>query len=317
MGLHQQIAPIQESGGETCITVGTFDGVHKGHQALLERLSCVASQNEVRSVALSFRQPPRSIIDPSKKTPTLYDVKKRVELIRQFGIDTVGLIDFDDAIRVMSADEFLTTLQASLGMKHLVIGERAIMGHNRQNVDQIAMIASRNGFQLHIVSPVLRNDRVVSSSLIRAALAQGYAKNAAAMLGRLYERGGMVVHGKARARTLGVPTANMEWSRDLVMPAKGIYATWANLPDGRVLPSGTYVGDNPTFGGNSPAFEVHIADFDEDLYGQHVTVEFIEFIRTDDKFDSVEELEAQIEKDVVQINQLFETLPPSKDSSQN
>ena len=309
MGLHQQIAPIQESGSQACVTVGTFDGVHEGHQALLQRLVSVAQQNDVRSVALSFRQPPRSIIDPSLKTPHLYDVEKRADLIRELGINTVGLIDFNDEIRVMSADEFLTTLQTSLGMKHLVIGESALLGHDLLNVDQIGSIARRNGFQLHIVSPFIRNNLVVSSSLIRSALAHGDVKRAASMLGRLYERGGKVTRGAARAREMGVPTANMQSSPHLVMPAHGIYATWAKLPDGRILPSGTYIGDNPTFDGGQFSFEVHISDFNEDLYGQYVSVEFIDFIRTDDKFDTVEELEVQIQKDVDKIAQIFANLP--------
>ncbi len=310
MGLHQQIAPIQEPSSESCVTVGTFDGVHKGHQALLHRLVSVAQQNHARSVALSFRQPPRSIIDPTHKTPHLYDVEKRVTLIRELGIDTVGLIDFNDEIRVMSADEFLTTLQTSLGMKHLVIGERALLGHDLLSVDQIESIASRKAFQLHVVPPVLQNELVVSSSLIRSALAKGDVKRAAKMLGRLYERGGKVTHGAARAREMGVPTANMQSSPDLVMPANGIYATWAKLPDGRVLPSGTYIGNNPTFATGQFSFEVHIKDLDEELYGQYVSVEFIDFIRTDDEFDSVEELETQIQKDVEQINRIFDSMPP-------
>ena len=310
MGLHQQIAPIEDSGSEACVTVGTFDGVHEGHQALLQRLLAVAQQHDIRSVALSFRQPPRSIIDPTRKTPHLYDVEKRVELIRGLGIDTVGLIDFDDEIRVMSADEFLTTLQTSLGMKHLVIGESALLGHDLSNVNQVGAIASRKGFQLHVVPPLLRNNLVVSSSLIRSALAEGDVKRAASMLGRRYERGGNVTHGAARAREMGVPTANMQSSPDLVMPANGIYATWAKLPDGRILPSGTYIGNNPTFATGKFSFEVHIKDFDEDLYGQCVSVEFIDFIRTDDEFDTIEELESQIQKDVEQINRVFDSMPP-------
>ena len=261
-------------------------------------------------MALSFRQPPRSIIDPTLQTPHLYDTDTRVALIEEQGIDTVGLIDFDDEIRVMSANEFLTTLQASIGMKHLIVGERAVMGHDRQDVDRIAEIANRNGFQLHTVPLLLRNDLVVSSSLIRSALARGDVKRAASMLGRLYERGGKVTHGAARAREMGVPTANMQSSPDLVMPAHGIYATWAKLPDGRILPSGTYIGNNPTFATGKFSFEVHIKDFDEDLYSQCVSVEFIDFIRTDDEFDSAEELESQIQKDVEQINQIFASLPP-------
>ena len=309
MGLQEQIAAIKESDGNTCVTVGTFDGVHKGHQALLKTLVETAQRNGIKSVALSFRQPPRSIIDPSHKTPHLYDAEKRVALIRELGIDTVHLIDFDDEIRTTSAADFLSTLQTSLGMTHLVIGEKALMGHDRRNTEQIAKIAQRNGFELHLVPPVTQSDYHVSSSSIRSALAIGDVKSAADMLGRLYERGGKVVHGKARARTMGVPTANMQWSPDLVMPARGIYATWAKLSDGRALSSGTYIGDNPTFGGNSPAFEVHIADFDEDLYGQYVSVQFIEFIRPDDAFETVELLEAQIQIDIQRINQIFNDLP--------
>ena len=314
MGLQEQIAPIDDADGGTCITVGTFDGVHKGHQALLRRVVEVAEQYDNQSVALSFRRPPRSVIDPTQKTKQLYGTKTRVSLIQEQGIDTVRLIDFDDEIRVMSADRFLTTLQTTLGMKHLVIGERAVLGHDLLTVGQLDEIARRNGFQLHSVPPVLQtddgNDIVVSSSSIRAALAQGDVKRTAAMLGRLYERGGKVTHGAARAREMGVPTANMKSSPDLVMPAHGIYATWAKLPDGRILPSGTYIGDNPTFERGQFSFEVHISDFGEDLYGQYVSVEFIDFIRPDEAFDTVEGLEQQIQLDVQRINQIFESLPP-------
>lgn len=309
MGLHQQIAPIQEPGSEACVTVGTFDGVHKGHQALLQRLVSVAQQNDIRSVALSFRQPPRSVIEPTRQTPHLYDAKTRAALIREQGIDAVQLIDFDDEIRVMSTEKFLTTLQSSLGMTDLIIGERAVMGHDRQDVDRIAEIANRNGFQLHTVPPVIRKDQIVSSSLVRSAMAAGDVKSAADMLGRLYERGGHVYRGSARAREMGVPTANMEWSRQLVMPAKGIYATWAKLPDGRILPSATYIGDNPTLGGNLGTFEVHINDFDEDLYDQDISVEFIEFIRPDQEFENSEELNEAIQSDVAKIAQIFANLP--------
>ena len=309
MGLHRQIAPIQEPGSEACVTIGTFDGVHKGHQALLQRLASVAQQNDARSVALSFTRPPRSVIEPTRQTPHLYDAKTRAALIREQGIDAVQLIDFDDEIRVMSTEKFLTTLQSSLGMTDLIIGERAVMGHDRQDVDRIAEIANRNGFQLHTVPPVIRKDQIVSSSLIRSAMAAGDVKSAADMLGRLYERGGHVYRGSARAREMGVPTANMEWSRQLVMPAKGIYATWAKLPDGRILPSATYIGDNPTLGGNLGTFEVHINDFDEDLYDQDISVEFIEFIRPDQEFENPEELNEAIQSDVAKIAQIFANLP--------
>ena len=308
MGLAEQIAPIEDADGGTCVTVGTFDGVHKGHQALLRRLGEVANRNDARSVAISFRQPPRSIIDPTHKTPHLYDAETRAKLIKQQRIDSVELIDFDDEIRNMTAETFLATLKNELGMTDLIVGERAVMGHDRKNVDELVAIGRRNGFRLHTVPPVIRNDQIVSSSLIRSAMASGDVKAAADMLGRLYERGGHVYRGSARAREMGVPTANMEWSRELVMPAKGIYATWANLPDGRTLPSATYIGDNPTLGGNRGTFEVHINDFQEDLYDRDISVEFIEFVRPDQEFDTAEQLNEAIQSDVAKIAQIFADL---------
>ena len=309
MGLLQQIAPIQDANVDSCVTIGTFDGVHKGHQSLLRRLGDLAHVERMRSVALSFRQPPRSVIDPTRKPPQLYDPESRVTLIRELGIGTAHLIEFDDAIRVMSAEDFLMTLRRSLGMRHLVIGERAVLGHDLLNVARIDEIAKTNGFELHTVPPVLLGDVLVSSSSIREALSDGNVKLAANMLGRLYERGGHVYRGSARAREMGVPTANMEWSRELVMPAKGIYATWAKLPDGRVLPSATYIGDNPTLGGNRGTFEVHINDFDENLYGTDISVEFIEFIRRDQEFESPDELNKAIQSDVQRIANVFSQLP--------
>ena len=310
MGLLQQLAPIQDSNTDACVTIGTFDGVHRGHQSLLNRLVELAQSNHARSVALSFRQPPRSFIDPTRKPPHLYDPDTRASFIREIGIDAVRLIEFDDAIRVMSAEDFLTTLQRSLGMQHLVVGERAVLGHDLLGIAQINQIAERNGFELHTVPPVLLGDLVVSSSSIRTALANGDVKLAADMLGRRYERGGHVYRGSARAREMGVPTANMEWSRELVMPAKGIYATWAKLPDGRILPSATYIGDNPTLGGNRGTFEVHINDFDEDLYGTDISVEFIEFIRPDQEFETSDELNRAIQSDVRRIAEVFTNLQP-------
>ena len=308
MGLLQQIAPLQDANRDACVTIGTFDGVHKGHQSLLSKLVELARLNHAKSVALSFRQPPRSVIDPTRKPPHLYDPDTRASLIAEMGIDVVRLIEFDDSIRVMSAENFLTTLQRSLGMRHLVVGERAVLGHDLLDAARIDQIAKRNGFDLHTVPPVLLGDLVVSSSSIRTALANGDVKLAADMLGRLYERGGHVYRGSARAREMGVPTANMEWSRELVMPAKGIYATWAKLPDGRVLPSATYIGDNPTLGGNRGTFEVHINDFDEDLYGTDISVEFIEFIRPDQEFENSDELNRAIQSDVRRIAEVFTNL---------
>ncbi len=311
MGLQQQIEPIADSIDSSCIAVGTFDGVHVGHRSLLNHLNALVAEADIKSLVLSFRQSPRSIIDPSIKTPLLCSPETRAELIRARGVDYVQLIDFDDEIRTMTAEQFLATLQESVGMQHIVLGKQARIGHDQVDADGIAEIGRRRGFKVHTAAPLSRHGETVSSSVIRTALERGDVKRAAEMLGRLYERGGEVKHGKERAREMGVPTANMEWSRNLIMPAKGIYATWAKLPDGRVLPSGTYIGDNPTFGDGDNAFEVHIDNFNEDLYGQRVSVEFIEFIRPDIAFPSPAELNEAIQQDVEKIADIFANLSPT------
>ncbi len=312
MALEKQLADINRSANGTCITIGTFDGVHLGHQALLKQCVEAAKHQELSSIALTFKDPPRAVLDPSRPILYLSGLRHRIGLIRKMGIDVVHTIDFNDRVRTMSAAQFIDLLCHTIHMRCLVIGEGARIGHDQAGVDELRHLGGRKGFSVISVRPLRSNYGIISSSAIRGALGRGDVRQAAALLGRLYQRGGEVIVGTGRARKMNAPTANMKWDRSIVMPADGIYATWAELPDGRFMPSGTYIGKNPTLGGSDHAFETYISGIDEDLYGKIVRVQFVEFIRHDQTFESVESLQAQIKRDVERIEEIMDREKPPR-----
>ena len=293
-----------------CITIGTFDGVHLGHQSLLNEAANRADQDEMVSIALTFRQMPRAVIDPSLEVPFLCDLPTRISLIENAGIDIVQPIDFDDQVRNTTAERFMSTLKEKFNLRCLVIGRNARVGNDQLGFDQLGGLGEELGFEVAAQRDVLIENRIVSSSAIRSALGEGDVRRAATMLGRLYERGGEVESGTGRARDVIAPTANMQWSRSLVMPAPGIYASWARMQDGRILPSATYIGDNPTLGGSARTFETHVLGIEEDLYGQKVSAMFVEFVRPDEKFDTPELLVEQMQRDVRSIEEILENEQP-------
>ncbi len=288
------------------MTIGTFDGVHLGHQSLLNEVTLRASRGGMVSIALTFRQMPRVVIDPSLEVPFLCDLSTRVSLIRDAGVDIVQPIDFDDQVRNMSAQRFMSTLKEKFNMRCLVIGRNARVGNDQIGFDQLGKLGDDLGFEVAAQRDVRVETQVVSSSTIRKDLGEGEVRRAASMLGRLFEHGGEVEMGTGRARDVVAPTANMKWSRDLVLPMPGIYATWARLPDGRILPSATYIGDNPTLGGSARTFETHVFGIEEDLYGQFVSAMFVEFVRHDKKFETREMLVEQLQRDIRRIEEILE-----------
>ena len=299
----------------TCVTLGTFDGVHRGHQALLSALKRHADTRGLQPVALVFRNPPRSIINPSLRTPLLCRLDERIDLIRNQGTKHTFTIDFNDNLRNMTAHEFLNLLRELLGLKCLILGEGARVGHNQQTLSDLkASAGSSTDTEFVSVPTASRGDAPISSSGIRQALSLGDVVTARQMLGRPFHRGGRVVPGQGRATELGIPTANLAWTSEISMPAPGIYASWTTIGDGSIWPSATYIGDNPTLGGTPNAFETHLLGFDSRprraLYGQTLNVSFVQFMRHDTDFATVDHLAAQLKTDIAQISELLQHSEP-------
>lgn len=304
---HGELTPSSRRG--SCVTLGTFDGVHRGHQTLLQSVTQHANENDLIPVALVFSIPPRSVINPSLHTPLLCNLTERVELIRAQGIQHVYTIDFDDDIRTMSAANFVSELRHIFAMDTLMLGEGAKIGNDQMPISELTQA------ETHFVTvPIAHQaETPISSSAIRQALSHGDVKTAQTMLGRPFHRGGTVVPGQGRATQLGIPTANIAWTKDIVIPAPGIYASWTTIADESVWPAATYIGDNPTLGGASAAFETHLLDrFNGELYGQTINVSFVEFIRQDINFPTVNDLESQLKQDINQISDLLSNATPAR-----
>ena len=295
----------------TCVTVGTFDGVHLGHQSLLTEVARWAGANGFESVALVFRVPPRSVINPSLRTPLLCTFDERLQLIRAAGIQHTIPIDFNDDVRSTTAAQFVGQLRDNLGLCSLVLGEGAKIGNDQQTLSDLDGSVGDDVTFASVPTASLEGASV-SSSGIRASLSEGDVVAAREMLGRPFHRGGRVVRGQGRATQLGIPTANIARTPDLAMPAHGIYATWTTLADGSVWRSAIYIGDNPTLGGAPDSFETHLLDYDAatDLCGQEVNVSFVQYIRGDVRFSSVEELSEQLRSDIEQISDVLEGCEP-------
>lgn len=286
-----------ELGRPVAVTVGTFDGVHLGHRRLLEVLRNEAGQAELASVAVTFEKQPRSLIDPNADVTYLATLDHRIELLRETGVDAVLPVRFDDHLREQSADQFLALLNKAAGAELLIFGEGARLGHDRLTATELRPLADERGIRIVEVPAVNIPTGVVSSSAIRKALFAGEVKVATQMLGRQYRIAGTVVKGDQRGRELGFPTANIEPAEHLAVPANGIYATVISIAGQRHM-AATSVGVRPTFGGGERLTEAYILDFEGDLYGQSIELEFVERLRGEVKFDGVEPLISQMKLDV-------------------
>lgn len=304
MSLQSQLGAASP-GRPTVITVGTFDGVHVGHARLLEATIKLARETDSDSVAITFRYPPRELLNPALLVPHLGALNERRELIEALGIDHVIEVDFDDEIRNVNADDFVRILIAELDMKGLVIGPGATIGHDRGGDESRMQSLSRElGFQLRVVAPAMVNGKVARSTTIRAALSTGDMASAAELLGRTFTITGIVTEGDHRGRTLGFPTANITPDPHGAIPADGIYACFVTTPDGRYL-AATSIGVRPTFDNVPRVIEPFLLDFDGDLYGHRITVEFVERLRGEEKFDSVDALVEQMNTDVTDTRRIL------------
>jgi riboflavin kinase/FMN adenylyltransferase len=279
----------------TALTLGTFDGVHRGHRALLERTHTWAQEHRALSVAFVFTRPPTNYMGAPK--PLLMPVAKKLDRISQI-VEHVLAVEFSE-VGAMAAEEFVEKiLVGQLRMAHIVIGPDARFGRGRGGDRALLERLGRTlGFSVEVVPSITVNGKIVSSTAIRESLLAGRLDEAREMLGYAPTLWGTVVHGDGRGRKLGYPTANLALEKDVLVPAAGVYAVRVRVK-GAQRDGVLYIGSRATFGGSGPSIEVHLFDTEEDLYGMELEVELLKYLRGDARFERLEDLKAQIEADI-------------------
>jgi len=287
------------------VAIGNFDGVHKGHQALIARARQEAVPLAALTGAILFEPHPREFFQPSRPLFTLTPLPQKLRLLERYGVDLAFVLPFAHELAQMSAEAFVErVLVAGLGVRHVVIGYDFLFGKSRAgNAQQMAELGRAMGFDVSIVPPVGSGGEVYSSSAVRAELAQGDVEGAAQMLGHRWKVEGVVQGGARRGAGLGYPTANIALGKGAAL-AHGIYAVHVEF-EGTRYQAAAYLGTRPTFDDGSPVLEVFLFDFDGDLYGRRIEVEFVDFLRGDRKFDSLEALKAQMDIDCARAREVL------------
>ena len=299
MRVHEEL-PDTPPDRSTILTIGVFDGVHRGHQHLLKRVVEEASREGMLSGVLTFVNHPRSVLVPDTCISYITSVEDRLTLLKEAGIDMVIPLHFDMELSRLRAHEFTGLLQERLRMAGLVMGYNFAMGYKREGTPEtLATIGNEQGFFVNVVNAVSVEGGRVSSTVIRDSVTAGDVAGASELLGRPFNLVGKVAVGDGRGKTLGFPTANLDISEDRLVPGNGIYATWACVGDDRYM-AATNVGVRPTFGENERTVEAFLLDFDGDLYGKDITLEFVGRLRDELRFESAEALVTQMHVDVEQ-----------------
>ncbi len=290
---------IERRFSEAVITLGNFDGVHRGHQEILGRTVAAAREVGGQALAITFWPHPAQVLGASHHPPLIMTLRQRLELMAGCGIDVTIAQRFSLRFSHVTAEDFVRgLLYRRLGARRIVVGHRVSFGHQRGgNAESLRALGRELGIAVEVVEPVQVGDTIASSSAIRRALAGGDLAKARRLLGRPHTIAGHVIHGHHRGRAIGFPTANLRVHNAMV-PPDGVYAVrllWRE----RWHPGVANIGFNPTFGDRHRSIEVHVFDFDADLYRQRVEVAFVQRLRGEAKFPDARALAAQIEQDVL------------------
>lgn len=283
------------------VTVGTFDGVHAGHRAIMDTVIRKADKREARSVIVTFDPHPREIISPGDAgIKLLTTLPERREILEELGIDTMVVIPFDRDFSLLSSEEFIRDIiYKKIGVSEFVIGYDHHFGKDREgSIETVERLGEEIGFETYVVSKKEVGEQTVSSTAIRKAISEdGNVEQAAEFLQRLYRLNGTVIHGDKRGKEIGYPTANIKpEDKRKIIPKDGVYAVGLRY-GGRWYKGMMNIGTRPTFDDSQRTLEVHIFDFNEDLYGKEVQVRFVKRIRNEKKFSGKEELVSQLEED--------------------
>ncbi len=295
----------------TWATIGTFDGVHRGHQAILVPLAQQARAAGATPVVVTFYPHPMVVLRGASGPMYLTSPQERARMMGALGIEAVITLTFDRELAALSAEEFMQRMADRMGLRQLWVGSDFALGRNRQgDLPALQAIGQQLGYQLKVIEPVEQGSERISSSAIRRLVREGDVARAAEMLGQPYFLEGPVIHGDKRGRQLGFPTANISYWSEKMIPAYGVYATWT-VVDGKRLPSVTSVGVRPTFDppGAPPRVEAYLMDYDGDLYDQTVRVEFLQYLRPELRFTSAEALIEQMVLDTQRAREVLAHAP--------
>lgn len=293
-------------GPETALTIGVLDGVHRGHQALLERLRQEARTRALSPGVVTLHPHPITVLRPEVAPSYLTSLEDRMELLRLAGADWVIPLTFTSEVSEVTAEELAAAFHTWLRMRLMVLGPDAAFGRGapKDTVQRMRQLGAELGFEVIQVEPLMHDHERYSSTAVRRALAEGDMDRVTGLLGRPYRISGPVVKGAERGRTIGFPTANISVAVDRALPALGVYATRVQVA-GRALLGGTNIGRRPTFDAGHVSIETHLLDFEGDLYGERMDLEIIARIRGEEKFESAEQLKAQIARDMVRVREIL------------
>lgn len=292
--------------GESILTIGNFDGIHVGHQALIKHIKQRATSFGIKCGMVTFDPHPVTVIRPDRAPLFLTTLDEKERLLDSLDLDLLALITFTRQTMKTRAADFLDYLVTGLRPRELWIGQDFALGYRREGtVEFIRHWAEPKGIAVRPIPLVKKEGQVVSSSRIRALIAEGHVEAASQLLGRSYHITGLVQEGHKRGRTIGFPTANIRPEANRAIPANGVYATRAVLATGEQVDSVTNVGVRPTFDGQQRLIECHLFDWSGDLYDQKMAVHFVKRLREEKKFNGIEELLTQIQSDAQQARQLL------------
>lgn len=297
------------------VTIGNFDGVHRGHQYLIQLLTERGLALEAEPIAITFEPHPISVLRPGAGFLRLTPPEAKIDLLHRAGAREVVVIPFTHEFSKVDAQDFLRAIDESTNPKAIVVGEGFRFGHRRAgDGSTIAAYAQQRGFEAHVVQRLADGDTVVSSSFVRTELLTGNLHAANKALGRRFRLYGRVERGLSRGRSMGYPTANLDVADELLVPRPGIYAVYVHLPDRRVEQGMLYIGTSPTFDPRGQTVEVHILDFDDDIYGEQIEAELVAYTREDQQFPSISALIKQMESDERQIREILSREMPEQSS---
>jgi riboflavin kinase/FMN adenylyltransferase len=280
------------------LTIGNFDGVHRGHSRIIERLKYHADVCAGSAIVFTFDPHPVRLLRPEKTPPPLTWTNRKADLLSELGVDAIVAFPTDEQFLSLSDREFFDQIVVdAIGAKAIVEGPNFFFGRNREgNVSRLQQFCNDAGITMEIVDPIKSDGGYISSSRIRELICNGSVGPASQLLTRPYRIRGMVTHGAARGAKIGFPTANLD-AVDTLIPANGVYAGRVYL-DGRSHLSAINIGPNPTFGDRARKVEVHILDFENSIYGRPIEVDFIKRLRDIRQFDSPEQLKQQLMDDI-------------------